>query len=110
MIFDLKMDFTRKARIVADGHKMPKPSISTYAGVVSRDTGHIDFTYTALNDLDMRATDIKNTYLQAPNSEKHYTIWGPEFGRENIGKVVIVVRALYDGKVAGANFHNHLRT
>ena len=109
MIFYLKMDFTRKARIVADGHKMSEPSISPYAGVVSCDTVRIVFTYVALNDLDICAADIKNAYLQAPNSEKHYTICGPEFGTENIGKVAIVVRALYGGKVAGANFHNHLR-
>ena len=109
MIFDVKMDFTRKARIVADGHKMPEPSISPYAGVVSRDTVRIAFTYAALNDLDVCAADIKNAYLQAPNSEKHYIICGPEFGTENLGKVAIVVRALYGGKVAGANFRNHLR-
>lgn len=108
MIFDVKMDFTRKARIVADGHKMPTPSISPYAGVVSRDTVRIAFTYAALNDLDICAADIKNAYLQAPNSEKHYVICGPEFGTENIGKVAIVVRALYGGKAAGANFRNHL--
>lgn len=53
MIFDVKMDFTRKARIVADGHKMPEPNISPYAGVVSRDTVRIAFTYAALNDLDV---------------------------------------------------------
>ena len=109
MIFDVKMDFTRKARLVADGHKMPEPSISPYAGVVSRDTVRIAFTYAALNDLDICAADIKNAYLQAPNSERHYTICGPEFGTENVGKVAIVVRALYGGKVAGANFRNHLR-
>ena len=109
MIFDVKMAFTRKARIVADGHKIPEPSISPYAGVVSRDTVRIAFTYAALNDLDIFATDIKNAYLQAPNLEKHYTICGPEFGTENVGKVAIVVWALYGGKVAAANFGNHLR-
>ena len=35
LIFDVKMDFTRKARFVLDGHKTEKPDISTYAGVVS---------------------------------------------------------------------------
>ena len=103
------MDFTCKARIVADGHKMPEPSISPYAGAVSRDTVQIAFTYAALNDLDICASDIKNAYLQASNSEKYYIICGPEFGTENIGKVTIVVQALYGGKVAGANFCNHLR-
>ena len=40
--------------------------------------------------------------------EKYYTICGPEFGTENVGKVAIVVRAQYGGKMAGANFRDHL--
>jgi hypothetical protein len=36
LIWDLKMDFTRKARWVLDGHKTPDVTASTYAGVVSR--------------------------------------------------------------------------
>ena len=38
MIFDVKMDFTRKARFVLDGHKTADPLGSTYAGVVSRES------------------------------------------------------------------------
>ena len=104
MNFDLKMDSTRKARIVADGHKMPEPSISPYAGVVLRDTVMIVLTYAALNDLDICAADINNAYLQASNSDRHYTICGPEFGTENVGKVAILVRAFYDDTAAGTNF------
>jgi len=36
IIFDVKMDFTRKARWVKDGHKTAQPEWSTYAGFVSR--------------------------------------------------------------------------
>ena len=32
--FDIKMDMTRKAQLVADGHKVADPQGSTYAGVV----------------------------------------------------------------------------
>ncbi len=38
IIWDVKMDFTRKAHWVLDGHKTPDPIASTYAGVVSRDS------------------------------------------------------------------------
>jgi hypothetical protein len=38
LVWDLKMDFTQKARWVLDGHKTPSPLGSTYAGVVSRDS------------------------------------------------------------------------
>ena len=80
LVFDVKMDFTRKARWVLDGHKTANPIGSTYAGVVSREWVRIDFTYAALNGVDVCAADIRNTYLQAPSSRKDYIVCGPEFG------------------------------
>ena len=88
------MDFTRKARWVKDGHKKADPLGSNYAGVVSRDTVRITFTYATLNDLNVCAADVRNAYIQAPSSEHHYIICGPEFG-ENEGRTAIIVRALY---------------
>ena len=58
LIFDVKIDFTRKARWVLDGHKTDDVSYSTYAGVVSRESVRIMFTYAALNGLDVCAADI----------------------------------------------------
>ena len=110
LVFDVKMDFTRKARWVLDGHKTPDPVGSTYAGVVSRESVRIAFTYAALNDLDVFAADVRNAYLQAPSSQKDYIICGPEFGLENVGKVALIHRALYGGKSAGRDFRNHLRS
>ena len=80
LIFDVKMDFTRKARFVANGAKTPDLQDSVYAGVISRETVRIALTYAALNDLQIMAGDIQNAYLQAPISEKYWTILGPEFG------------------------------
>ena len=54
------MDFTRKARYVLDGHKTEAPDISTYAGVVSKESIRIALTYAALNGLDVCAADIQN--------------------------------------------------
>ena len=68
IIFDVKMDFTRKARWVLDGHKTAEPIISTYAGVVSRESVRIALTYAALNGVDVIAADIRNAYIQAPSS------------------------------------------
>lgn len=110
MVFDVKMDFTRKARWVLDGHKTSDlKDISTYAGVVSRESVRIALTYAALNGLDVCAADIKNAYLQSPSSQKNYIICGEEFGIENVGKVGLIHRALYGGKSAGRDFRNHLR-
>ena len=58
LVQDGKMDFTRKARWVLDGHKRPDPIGSTYTGVVSRESVQIALTYAALNDLDVFAADI----------------------------------------------------
>ena len=103
------MDFTRKARWVHDGHRQSDPEGSTYAGVVSRESVRIAFTYTAQNELDVCATDIRNAYLQAPSSCKDYVICGPKFGLENVGRVALIHRALYGSKSARRDFRNHLR-
>ena len=58
LVFDVKMDFTRKSRWVKDGHKTPDPAWSTFAGVVSRDSVRIALTYAALSELDVKAAVI----------------------------------------------------
>ena len=109
MVFDVKMDGTFKARLCKDGHLTEDPEGSRYAGVVSRESVRIALIYAALNDIDVRMGDIRNAYLQAPTSEKHYIICGPEFGIENQGKRAIITRALYGGKVSGRDYRNSLR-
>ena len=109
MVFDVRMTLERKARWVKDGHKTPDPEWSTYAGVVSRESIRIAMVYAALNDLDICGADVMNAYLQAPTSEKHFVICGPEFGLENEGKRAIIRRALYGGKSAGADYWRHVR-
>lgn len=110
LIFDVKMSLERKARWVLDGHLTETPdTISTYAGVVSRESIRIALTYAALNKLDVWASDIRNAYIQAPSSRKDYIICGPEFGLENVGKVALIRRAVYGGKTAGRDYRNHLR-
>ena len=107
MIFDVKMDFTRKARLVAGGHVTDPPQSMTYSSVVSRESVRIAFLIAALNDLDILAADIGNAYLNALTKEKVYTIAGKEFGNK-AGRTVLIVRALYGLKTSGAAFHAHL--
>ena len=101
IVFDVKMDFTRKARWVKDGHKTPDSTTPSFAGVVSRRRICVTLTYAALLGLPVIGVDIRNAYLQALSSEKHYIICGPEFGIENEGCICIICRALYGSKVAG---------
>ena len=109
MVFDIKMDLTRKARFVANGSKTADPDGSKYAGVVSRESVRIAFTYAALHGLDLMAGDIQNAYLQAPTSEKFWCKCGKEFGSEEEGRIAVIVRALYGTKSSGRDFRNHLR-
>jgi hypothetical protein len=108
MIFDVKMDFTRKARFVAGGHMTDPPSTLTYSSVVSRDSIRLAFLIAALNDIDILACDIGNAYLNAAPREKVYTKAGLEFGAEMQGRNVLIVRALYGLKSSGAAWRSHL--
>jgi Reverse transcriptase (RNA-dependent DNA polymerase) len=101
------MDFTRKARFVAGGHKMDPPSSITYASVVSRERVRIDFLLAVLNDLDVMAADIQGAYLKAPCCEKVYTVCGAEFG-EHAGKMWVIKLALYALKSSRFALQSHL--
>ena len=108
MIFDVKLDgFRRKARLVAGGHMTATPDVVTYSSVVSRETVRITLTVAALNDLEVKGSDVENAYLTAPCDERIWTILGPEFGPD-AGKRALIVRALYGLKSAGASFNRHL--
>ena len=108
LIWDVKMDVTRRVRWVKDGHRTPDPETSKYAGVVSRESIRILLTHAALHKVSILAADIPNAYLQASMSEKHYIVCGKEFGLENVGKHALIVRALYGSKCAGRDFWHHL--
>jgi Reverse transcriptase (RNA-dependent DNA polymerase) len=108
MVFDIKPDFTRKARLVAGGHMTDPPSSMTYASVVSRESVRIALMIAALNDLDVLAADIGNAYLNARTKEKIYIICGPEFGDPYVGRIAVIVRALYGLKSSGAAWRSCL--
>ena len=107
LIFDIKLDMTRKARYVAGGHLTDVPTYMTYSSVVSRDTVRIGFLMAALNNLDVLAGDIQNAFLAAPTKEKIFFYAGDEWKADK-DKVVIVVRALYGLKSSALQFRNCL--
>jgi hypothetical protein len=108
MVFDIKMeDFRRKARLVAGGHMTDAPPTITYVSVVSRDTVRLALTIAALNALEVKAADILNAYIQAPATEKIWTILGPELS-EDAGEKAIIVCDCYGLKSSSAAFRNHL--
>ena len=108
MVFDIKSDLRRKARLVAGGHKTDPPKESTYSSVVSRDSVRIAFTIAALNGLDVLVGDVQNAYLNAPTKEKTYTTAGLEFGPDKVGQPALIVRALYGLKSSAARWRDHI--
>jgi hypothetical protein len=103
IVFDIKMDFTRKARFVAGGHTTEAPSSLTYLSVVSHDSIHIAFLIAVVNNLDIMSCDLENAYLNAPCHEKIWFEGGLECG-EDKGKVCVIICSLYGLKSAGAAF------
>ena len=107
LVFEIKMDFTRKTRYVAGGHTTVAPPWQTYSSVVSRDSVRLGFLIAALNGLDLIACDLENAYLNAPCREKIWFEGGIECG-EDAGKVLIVVRALYGLRGSGSAWRSVL--
>ena len=60
MVFSIKMDdFSRKAHLVAGGHMVEAPKCLTFASVVSRESVRIALILAALNDLEVKTSDIQ---------------------------------------------------
>jgi hypothetical protein len=53
IVFDIKMDFMRKAHFVAGSHTTSAPSSLTYSSVMSHDSVQLAFLIAALNDIDI---------------------------------------------------------
>ena len=102
------MDLTRKARLVAGGHKTPDPVDTTYAGEVTRESVRIILTYAALLGISIWGADILNAFVTAPTTVNIYIVCGLEFGSEYIGKRAIIKCAFYRMKSAAQDFRNHL--
>lgn len=107
LVFDVKMDFTRKARFMAGGHTTDAPSTVTYSSVVSRDSIRLGLLIGVLNGVDIMTCDLENAYLNAKCREKIWFEGGSECG-EDQGKVLVLVRALYGLKSASSSWRSTL--
>ncbi len=102
IVFDVKIDFSRKACFVAGGHMTVTLNTLTYSSVVSRDSVKIAFLITALNNIDIMACNVGNAYLNAPCREWIWFVAGAECGENYKGMVCKLVRALYGLRSSGA--------
>jgi len=108
IVFDVKFDLRRKARLVAGGHKTNPPKEDVYSGVVSMDSVRLGFLIAAMNNMTVVAADIGNAFLYGITKEKVYVRAGPEFGPDVQGKRLLVVKSLYGLRTSAARFHEHL--
>jgi len=66
LVFDVKMDFARKARFVAEGCKAEAPLQMICSSVAQKDSVHIAFLLSALNDIPLLSCDVMNAHLNTP--------------------------------------------
>ena len=107
IVFDVKFDGRRKARLVADGNHTTMAKDDVFSGVVGLDTVRLGFQLAAMNDLLVCAADVGSAFLYGYTKEKVYVIAGPEFGALQ-GKPLIIYRGLYGLRTSAARFHEHL--
>ena len=107
-MFDVKMDFTRKARFCAGGHTTDAPDGITYLSVVSRDSVlRLGFLAAALHDVDILSINLENACLNAPCAEMTWFEGTAECGDAK-GKVCVLVRSLYGLKSSGFSWRQAL--
>ncbi len=107
LIFDVKHDGRRKARLVAGGHLTDPSTEEVYSSVVGPE-GIRAVTYIAeANGLKLMCGDVGNAYLNGRTREKIWVRFGPEFGKDLAGKVGIMYKGLYGLKSSGARWSEH---
>ena len=74
LVFDVKHDLRRKARMVAGGHMTKATHDDAFSSVVSLKGMRFCIFIAELNALDILAGDIGNAYLEALTREKIYFI------------------------------------
>ena len=98
LVFDVKYDLRRKARLVAGGHLTDPSKEDVYSGVVSLRSIRICMLLAKLNDLKIVTADVGNAYLEAFTREKLFIVAGPEFGSTLEGHVLLIEEMVLDGR------------
>ena len=107
MVFNVKFDLRRKARLVVGGDHQTGPKDESYSGVVSLTTIRILFLLATMNKLHLWAADIGNAFLNGITRDKLYIIAGPEFGSRQ-GTKLVLYKSIYGARASCARFHEHL--
>ncbi len=107
MIFSVKPDLRRKARLVLGGHKIDSSEYNCHSSVVQLSSIRLLNVIARAQGLECLAGDIGNAYINADTKEKIFVRCGPEFGPELEGRIAILKKALYGLKSSGNRWHAH---
>ena len=107
MIFDVKHDLRRKARLVIGGHMVDATGQPIYSSAVQLASVRLLNVIAKAHGLKCIAGDVGNAYLNAYTKEKVYVICGPEFGPELEGRIAIVQKGLCGLKTSANRWHAH---
>jgi len=112
MIFDVKSDLRRKARLVVGGHKVNASEYTKYSSVVRFDSTRLLNVIAKAQGqgLNILVGDVGNAYLNACTKEKVYCVCSPECSPELEGGLAIIKKALYRLKSSGAQWYAHFAT
>ena len=108
MVFDVKNDLRRKARLVAQGQLVDILDHMVYSSTCKAISIRLLLVIADKNNLDIQCGDIGNAYVNAYTNEKVFCVAGKEFGLENKGKIVIIKKALYGLASSSEQWHTTL--
>ena len=107
LVFNVKRDFTHKARYVAGGHLTDLPeNLPTHTSVIYYKSVRTLFLIYDLYNIKLIATDIRNNFLNDQCAENFFKV-GPKFKSCEVMWEIIVC-ALYVPKRSVALFRAHL--
>ena len=107
MIFNVKHDLRRKARLVIGGHVTDAEMYDCYAATIKTENIRLLFYLMVSQGLSVISGDVGTAYLNSITEEKIYTRAGPEFGDKQ-GCILRVVKGLYGLKTSAHAWYQRL--
>ena len=106
MIFEVKQDGRRKARLVAGGHMIDPMGVNYRSTVVKGISVRLLDLIAHRDNLQILCGDIGNAFITADCMEKVYSRAGPEFGDKE-DAILLFKKALYGLRSSSRAFRGH---
>lgn len=108
LVYDVKVDLRKKARLVCDGSRVDPRGLTTRATVVKGISVRLLDLIANHWNKKILTGDIGNAFVQSKTEEKVFTKLGPEFGPDLAGRIALIVKALYGLTTSAAAFRKAL--